>query len=64
MVEKQLKDRIIETALTLFEKYGYHGVTVDRIVAECGASKGGFIIILSRKMNCFTIFMMCLLRMC
>ncbi|AXM88718.1 TetR/AcrR family transcriptional regulator [Anoxybacillus ayderensis] len=42
MVEKQLKDRIIETALTLFEKYGYHGVTVDRIVAECGASKGGF----------------------
>jgi TetR/AcrR family transcriptional regulator, cholesterol catabolism regulator len=42
MVEKQLKDRIIETALKLFEQYGYHGVTVDRIVTECNTSKGGF----------------------
>ncbi|WP_066287570.1 TetR/AcrR family transcriptional regulator [Bacillus sp. FJAT-29937] len=37
-----LKERIVETALVLFEKYGYHGVTVGQIVDECGTSKGGF----------------------
>lgn len=42
MKKTTLKARIIETALLLFEKYGYHGVTVDQIVAESGSSKGGF----------------------
>ncbi|GLH62438.1 MULTISPECIES: TetR/AcrR family transcriptional regulator [Parageobacillus] len=42
MAEKTLRDRIIDTALRLFEKYGYHGVTVDRIVTESNTSKGGF----------------------
>ncbi|MBB5322997.1 AcrR family transcriptional regulator [Anoxybacillus tepidamans] len=42
MAEKTLKERIIDTALRLFEQYGYHGVTVDRIVTESNASKGGF----------------------
>lgn len=41
-MEKSLKDRIIDTAIDLFEKHGYHGVTVDRIVAESNTSKGGF----------------------
>lgn len=42
MKKSTLKARIIETALHLFEKHGYHGVTVDQIVAESGSSKGGF----------------------
>ena len=42
MKKSRLKARIIETALHLFEKNGYHGVTVDQIVAESGSSKGGF----------------------
>ena len=42
MKKKTLKERIIETSLTMFEEHGYHGVTVDRIVAESGTSKGGF----------------------
>lgn len=42
MKKRRLKDRIIETSLVMFERYGYHGVTVDQIVAECGTSKGGF----------------------
>jgi TetR/AcrR family transcriptional regulator, cholesterol catabolism regulator len=41
-MKKTLKERIIETALDLFEKKGYHGVTVDQIVLESGTSKGGF----------------------
>jgi TetR/AcrR family transcriptional regulator, cholesterol catabolism regulator len=41
-MKKTLKDRIIETALDLIEKKGYHGVTVDQIVLESGTSKGGF----------------------
>lgn len=42
MKKLSLKERIIETALILFEKNGYHGVTVDQIVSESGSSKGGF----------------------
>ncbi|PLS14680.1 TetR family transcriptional regulator [Bacillus sp. M6-12] len=37
-----LKERIIETSLSLFEKKGFHGVTVNDIVRESGTSKGGF----------------------
>lgn len=40
MKKKALKERIIETSLIMFEKHGYHGVTVDQIVAESGTSKG------------------------
>jgi len=42
MKKTKLKERIIETALNLFEQHGYHGVTVDQIVSESGTSKGGF----------------------
>lgn len=42
MTKKSLKERIMDTAIVLFEKYGYHGVSVDQIVAESGSSKGGF----------------------
>ncbi|WP_374703001.1 TetR/AcrR family transcriptional regulator [Peribacillus deserti] len=38
----ELKDRIIETSLRLFESHGFHGVTVNQIVSESGTSKGGF----------------------
>ncbi|GGH77699.1 AcrR family transcriptional regulator [Pullulanibacillus pueri] len=38
----ELRDRIIETSLLLFEKHGFHGVTVNDIVNHCGTSKGGF----------------------
>ncbi|WP_409305969.1 TetR/AcrR family transcriptional regulator [Peribacillus sp. SCS-155] len=33
---------MIETSLTLFEKHGFHGVTVNQIVKASGTSKGGF----------------------
>lgn len=36
------KDRIINSAVRLFETYGYSNVTVDKIVYESGTSKGGF----------------------
>ncbi|MFS0782113.1 TetR/AcrR family transcriptional regulator [Bacillus sp. 1P06AnD] len=38
----QLKDRIIETSLKLFEQHGFHGVSVHQIVESSGTSKGGF----------------------
>ncbi|KRF65674.1 TetR family transcriptional regulator [Bacillus sp. Soil768D1] len=38
----ELKEKIIETSLTLFEQHGFHGVSVNEIVKECGTSKGGF----------------------
>ncbi|WLR52617.1 TetR/AcrR family transcriptional regulator [Bacillus tianshenii] len=39
---KNIKERIIETSLKLFEAHGYHGVTVKQIVEESNTSKGGF----------------------
>lgn len=38
----ELRDRIIETALTLFDEKGYHGVSINEIVKEAKTSKGGF----------------------
>ncbi|WP_010530738.1 TetR/AcrR family transcriptional regulator [Lentibacillus jeotgali] len=37
-----LRKKIIDEALILFEEYGFHGVTVNQIVDETGTSKGGF----------------------
>ncbi|TES53785.1 TetR/AcrR family transcriptional regulator [Halalkalibacterium halodurans] len=42
ILKRSTKERIIETALLLFEEHGFHAVTVDRIVQESGTSKGGF----------------------
>lgn len=38
----ELRDRIVETALLLFDEKGYHGVSVNEIVKEANTSKGGF----------------------
>lgn len=38
----RLREQIIEEALSLFEKHGFHGVTVNQIVDKTGTSKGGF----------------------
>ncbi|WP_173916394.1 TetR/AcrR family transcriptional regulator [Halobacillus sp. Marseille-Q1614] len=37
-----LREKIIETSLRLFEQYGFHGVTVKQIVEASKTSKGGF----------------------
>lgn len=37
-----LRNKIIQEALLMFEKDGYHGVTVNQIVENVGTSKGGF----------------------
>lgn len=37
-----LRNQIIESALDLFEKNGYHAVSVNKIVEAANTSKGGF----------------------
>lgn len=37
-----LRQKIIDTALTLFEEHGYHGVSVNDIIEKAQTSKGGF----------------------
>ncbi|SOC42613.1 TetR/AcrR family transcriptional regulator [Ureibacillus acetophenoni] len=41
-MKQSLKERVIETALDLFQQKGYHGVTIDEIVEKAKTSKGGF----------------------
>lgn len=41
-VETDLRERIIDASLLLFERHGFHGVTVNQIVETAGISKGGF----------------------
>ncbi|WP_042223662.1 TetR/AcrR family transcriptional regulator [Oceanobacillus manasiensis] len=38
----ELRQKIIESSLLLFEQDGFHGVTVKQIVENVGTSKGGF----------------------
>src|SRR5690625_7009841 len=37
-----LRKEIIDTALILFEKKGFHGVSINEIVTKANTSKGGF----------------------
>lgn len=39
---RDLKEEIVETSLDLFERYGFHGVSVNQIVQASNTSKGGF----------------------
>ncbi|SEB13955.1 DNA-binding transcriptional regulator, AcrR family [Thalassobacillus cyri] len=38
----ELRETILRTSLELFEQKGFHGVTVNQIVAASNTSKGGF----------------------
>lgn len=42
MFISSLRSKIVDVSLVLFEKYGFHGVTVNQIIREAGTSKGGF----------------------
>ncbi len=42
MFTSDLRKKIVHSALLLFEKHGFHGVTVKQIVEDVGTSKGGF----------------------
>ncbi len=44
-----LREKIIQTSLELFEKEGYHAVSVNRIVDAAQTSKGGFYYYFSSK---------------
>ncbi|MFC4023037.1 TetR/AcrR family transcriptional regulator [Oceanobacillus longus] len=37
-----LRQKIIQSSLLLFEKHGFHGVSVNQIIKDVGTSKGGF----------------------
>ncbi|GEN54029.1 TetR/AcrR family transcriptional regulator [Halobacillus faecis] len=37
-----LREKIIQTSLELFDRHGFHGVTVKQIVQQTNTSKGGF----------------------
>ena len=50
-METELRERIINASLVLFERHGFHGVTVNQIVETAGISKGGFYTIFPQKMN-------------
>ncbi|ASF39578.1 TetR family transcriptional regulator [Halobacillus halophilus] len=39
---RDLKEDIIQTSLELFDRYGFHGVSVNQIVELSRTSKGGF----------------------
>ncbi len=44
-----LREKIIQTSLELFEKEGYHAVSVNKIVDAAQTSKGGFYYYFSSK---------------
>ena len=45
-----------ERPLNYIDEYGFHGVTVNQIVAASNTSKGGFTIIFTRRMSFYLSF--------
>lgn len=39
---ERVRNRIVETARRLFNRHGFDGVSVDRIMADAGLTRGGF----------------------
>lgn len=39
---ERVRNRIVETARRLFNRHGFGGVSVDRIMADAGLARGGF----------------------
>jgi len=37
-----MKEQLIQTAIDLWQKHGYHNVSVNEICASCGVTKGSF----------------------
>ncbi|WP_209123293.1 TetR/AcrR family transcriptional regulator [Alkalihalobacillus sp. BA299] len=50
---KNTKKKLLESAIHLVSKYGYDHVTIDKIVAESGVSKGTFYIYFKSKHQIF-----------
>jgi len=42
VITSNLREKIIQSAILLFEKHGYHGVSVNEIIKHAQTSKGGF----------------------
>lgn len=40
--KKQTRKRIVESARILFNRHGFHGVTIDMIMEDAGLTRGGF----------------------
>lgn len=41
-IKPKTPDRLMDAAQVMFVKHGYHGVAVDKIIAQTGVSKGTF----------------------
>src|SRR5690625_2177641 len=42
VIDSNIRERIIQSAIVLFEKHGFHGVSVNEIIENAHTSKGGF----------------------
>jgi AcrR family transcriptional regulator len=52
-LESPTRDRLLAAAVVVFARRGYHGTTVDDIVAESGTSKGAFYHYFASKQEIF-----------
>lgn len=42
VIASNIRERIIQSAIVLFEEHGFHGVSVNEIIKNAQTSKGGF----------------------
>lgn len=55
----EVKDRIIQSARTLFNQFGFDNVSVDRIMAHAGLTRGGFYTYFKSKSELYTNVLQC-----
>jgi TetR/AcrR family transcriptional repressor of nem operon len=55
----EVKDRIVQSARTLFNQFGFDSVSVDRIMAHAGLTRGGFYTYFKSKSELYSEVLQC-----
>ena len=56
---EEVRERIVESARTLFNQYGFDNVSVDRIMAHAGLTRGGFYTYFESKSDLYAEVLQC-----
>ena len=55
--KKKSRDKIVESARILFNRFGFQDVTIDMVMQHAGLTRGGFYNHFKNKVNIFVAMM-------
>jgi TetR/AcrR family transcriptional regulator, transcriptional repressor for nem operon len=57
----EVREKIIHSARKLFNQFGFDNVSVDRIMADAGLTRGGFYAYFKSKSELYAVVLQCFL---